>query len=207
MNVHFNNIAQQQRAYIARQHNRAILRLRLSNGVRELIKHPWKLTPLLALVVLFVIAWNHRGKVAFTTAIPAINTAWAYVVEILIVMLAVLAVLGLLALLGTPYKAKRTEAALAHASVVDRYGSPPILAAWRRDKATGISTLTFFSRGLSKEAWEGKRRDIEDVLNVRWVEDARYGGKHGDNGNYIVLTVASGTGTAGRGETLYDEEL
>ena len=207
MNVHFNNIAQQQRAYIARQHNRAILRLRLSNGVRELIKHPWKLAPLLALVVLFVIAWNHRGKVAFTTAIPAINAAWAYVVEILIVMLAVLAVLGLLALLGTPYEARRIEAALAHTSVVDRYGSPPILAAWRRDKATGISTLTFFSRGLSKEAWEGKRRDIEDVLNVRWVEDARYGGKHGDNGNYIVLTVASGTGTAGRGETLYDEEL
>lgn len=207
MNVHQNNIAQQQRAYVARQHNRALLRLRLSNGVRELIKRPWKLAPLLALVVLFVIAWNHRGKVAFTTAIPAINAAWAYVVEILIVMLAVLAVLGLLALLGTPYQAKQIEAALAHAFVVDRYGSPPVLVSWQRDKATGISTMVFFTRGTSKEAWERKRRDIEDVLNVRYVEDEQYGGKNSDNSNYIVLTVASGAGTAGRGETLYDDEL
>lgn len=205
MNVHIqNNIAQQQRAYVARQHNRAILRLRLSNGVRELIKRPWKLAPLLALVVLFIIAWNNRGKVAFTTAIPAISAAWAYVVEILIVMLAALAVLGLLALLGTPYQAKQIEAALAHASVVDRYGSPPVLVSWQRDKTTGISTMVFFTRGTSKEAWEGKRRDIEDVLNVRWVEDAQYGN---NNSNYIVLTVASGAGTAGRGETLYDDEL
>ena len=104
MNVHIqNNIAQQQRAYIARQHNRAILRLQLSNGVRELIKRPWKLAPLLALVVLFVIAWNHRGKVAFTTAIPAISAAWTYAVEILIVLLGALSILGLLALLGAPY--------------------------------------------------------------------------------------------------------
>lgn len=205
MNVHIqNNIAQQQRAYVARQHNRAILRLRLSNGVRELIKRPWKLAPLLALVVLFVIAWNNRGKVAFTTAIPAISAALAYAIEILIVLLATLSVLGLLVLLGTPYQAKRIEAALAHASVVDRYGSPPVLASWRRDKATGISTMVFFTRGTSKEAWEGKRRDIEDVLNVRWVEDAQYGN---NNSNYIVLTVASGAGTAGRGETLYDDEL
>ena len=45
------------------------------------------------------------------------------------------------------------------------------------------------------------------VLNVRWIEEARYGGRCGDNGNYIILTVASGKGAAGRGEALYDDEL
>ena len=208
MNVHIQNkIAQQQRAYIARQQNRALLWLRLSNGVHELIKRPWKLASLLALFALFLFTWNNRNKVAFTTSIPMLNVIWAYVVEILIVMLATLTALGLLALMGTPYQAKRIEAALAHASVVDRYGSPPILVSLRHDKVTGISTMVFFSRGISKEAWEGKRRDIEDILNVRWIEDARYGGRRGNNGNYIAITVASGARATERGETLYDDEL
>ena len=208
MNIQMQNrISQQKRKYIERHRNRVLLRLRLSNGVRELTKRPWKLALLLALVVLVVLAWENRGKVAFATAIPAISAVWAYVVEILIVMLAMLAVLGLLVLLGTPCQAKRIEAAMAHACVTDCYGFPPILVSWHRDKSTGISTMAFFSRGISKEAWERKRRDIEDVLNVRWIEEARYGGKRGDNGNYITLTVASGTGAAGRCEVLYDDEL
>ena len=209
MNVHIQkNIAQQQRAYIAKQRNRAILRLRLSNGIRELIRHPWKLAPLLTLVALWLIAWGNREKVVLTSSSPLLCTTWRYVVAILIVEFSAFSLFGLLVVLGTPHQARQTEAGLSHIALVDCLGFPPLLVSWQRNKQSKqIITLTFYSRGISRELWESKRRDVEDVLNVRWIEDVRYGGRRGDNGNYIVLTVASGAGTAGRGEMLYDDEL
>lgn len=209
MNVHIQkNIAQQQRAYIARQHNRAHIWLQLTNGVRELIKRPWKIAPLLALVAMFALAWHNRGKVALTTTFPLISAVWMYVVASFIVLFFLIGFVSLLVAIGTPRQAKWIEAELAHIGVVDRYDFSPVLISLQRSKETRqVYTLTFFSRGISKETWEGKRQEVEDVLNVRWIEDARYGGKHDDNRNYIVLTVASGAGTAGRGETLYDDEL
>ena len=207
--MHFQNntFAEQQRAYIVMQRNRARLWLRLSNGVRELIKHPWKLAPLFTLAVLCLLAWNNRGKVAFASSVPLLNALWMYAIEALLVLLSVISLLALLALLGTPCHAKHIEAALAHARVVDRYGFPPALVSRQRDISGEISIMTFYSRGIPQELWEKRRREIEDVLNVRWVEDAKYGGKLNNNGNYIILTVANGTGIVERGEPLYDDEL
>lgn len=205
--MHFQKNIAEQRAYIERQRSRARLRRRLSNGIRELIKRPWKFAPLVALVALFLLVWNNRDRIAFTSSFPMLNTLGLYAVKAFILLLFVFAFLTILAALGTPLHAKRIETALSHACVVDRYNFPPMLVSRQRDKSGEITTMIFFSRGISKELWEKRQRNFEDVLNVRWIEDARYGGKRGDNGNYIVLTLASGTGRTERGETLYDEEL
>lgn len=205
--MHFQKMVAKQRAYIERQRNRARLWRRLSNGFRELVKHPWKLAPLFALVALCLFVWNNRGRIVFTSSIPLMNTLGSYAVETLTVLLSVIAFSTILGALGTPLHAKRIEEALSHADIVDRYGFSPILVSRQRGKNREVTIMTFFSRGISKEKWKQQQRAIEDVLNVHWVEDVKYGGRHNDNGNYIVLTLASGTGRTVRGETLYDDEL
>lgn len=195
---------ERQIAYIVRLRNRERLWKRLSNGLHELNKHRWKLAPLVVLIVLALLAWSNRGRVALTSPIPLFSEIWAYTVDALIVLLTLIALLMVLAALGTPYQAKRIEEALKHVGVVDRYGFPPILLSRQRDKSSGITTMTFYSRGISKELWEKKRQKIEEVLNMHQIEDVKYGGKH--NGNYIILTVAKGTERIERSETLYDDE-
>lgn len=206
MNFQNNAFTEQKRTRFERQRNRALLWHRLSNGVRELIKHPWKLAPLLALVILCLFVWSNRGRVALASSIPLLNTLWAYVVAVFIALLSVLAFVGLLVVLGKPRQARRIEDALHHVHIVDRYDFPPILVS-RLDESGRISTLTFFSRGIPEKLWKENQREIEDVLNVHYVEGLRLGGRHNNNGNYIVLKVARGTEGTGREETLYDAEL
>lgn len=206
MNFQNNAFTEQKRTRFERQRNRALLWHRLSNGVRELIKHPWKLAPLLALTALCLFVWSNRGRVALASSIPLLDTLWAYVVAVFIALLSVLSFVGLLVVLGTPHQARRIEDALHHVHIVDRYDFPPILVSRQRDKSGKNITMTFYSSGISMETWEKGRQSIEDVLNVRCIEAAQYGGQGGDNSKYIVLTVSKGR-RIGKGKPLYDDDL
>jgi len=137
---------------------------------------------------------------------PLMVALWALVIILVIVVLAIFLLFGLLVTIGTPRRAKEIEASLVHVALIDRYGFGPILVSNRGICHTDITSLTFLSRGISKEAWEKKRKDIEDRLNVHYVEEIKYGGKNGSNRNYIILTVAPGI-NEGRAELLYDDEL
>lgn len=206
--MRFQNASEeQQRAYTVRQRNKARLWGHLSNGFRELIRHPWKLAPLFALAALCLLAWSNRGRVALTSPIPLFSTLWAYAIDALIVLLSVIALLATLVALGTPYQSKQIEESLALGRVVDRHGFPPILLSRRCDKNDKITiiTLTFYSHGISKELWEERKQKIEEVLNMHWTEDVKYGGRLNNNGKYIILTVANGTEIVERGETLYED--
>lgn len=135
---------------------------------------------------------------------PGLVMVWDYTISLLILILSMLSSVVILTM--PPLNAKNIESGLEHIKLVDRYGLSPVLISSYSLKQTNIRQLFFYSRGIGKEVWEKRRQAIEDVLNVHYVSPIQYGGKNGNNRNFIVLVVAPGAETK-REEPLYDDEL
>lgn len=194
---------------IVRRRERAAIRCRLQAGFFGLLRNPWKIGAFVCLTALFCALWGQRDKLltlVVAQEAPLLICLYEYAIAVLMVLLFALLLMKMLIAFGTPRSAAGIECSLVHIGLTDRYGYGPLLVGKRKIKGTEIRRLTFFSRGISKEIWERQQQAIEDVLNVRWVESPSYGGKHGDNRNYIVLKVAPGAGTPPK-EVLYDDEL
>lgn len=194
----------------AQARRRKLSRFRLKYGVLEIVKCPWKLILPLLLAVGAVLAWHSRDKLPLpggNDAIPEMVMLWQFVLSALVVVLSALLLLGLLSLLGTPRHAKRIDAALVHIGLVDRYDLGPALLSSRRVKGSSVQILEFWSKGISLDAWEDKRRAIEDVLDVHMVEAPTYGGRKGNNRRRIRLAVAPGAGNQPTAVLYEDDEL
>ncbi|MGX8701805.1 SNF2-related protein [Caproiciproducens sp.] len=115
---------------------------------------------------------------------------------------------GLLLLLGTPFRARTVENSLLQIGLANRYGYAPALISCKRIKNTQVSVqvsvMEFYSLGVAMEIWETHRTEIQDALNVHFVEPIKYGGRNGRNRIIIVITAAPGAETQ-RKDVLYDE--
>lgn len=172
---------------------KVIARFRLWHGFKRLFLEPWTLVFPLFLVIATALAWKNTDKLPLHSSIPEMELLGQFALSALVVFLSALLFLGLLSILGAPRRAKKIDAALVHAGLVDRYDLGPALLSSRRVKGSSVQVLEFWSKGISLEVWEDKRRAIEDVLNVHMVEDPTYGGRKGNNRRCICLTVAPGT--------------
>ena len=202
------NFAEYTRKIVEQERRRFILRRRIWEGVVEMRRCPWKISFLLLLLAFIWFVWEQREAILQ----PFIKDGdllelCILIFSILIIEIAVLLLLALLQGMGTPRHARQIETQLVHVGLVDRYGLGAVLISRKTEKPYKITTMTFYSQGIPKEQWENRRRAVEDVLNVHYVEDVRYGGKHQNNGNYIVLTVARGASATKREAPLYDDEL
>lgn len=180
----------------------------LRNGICAPFKRPYTTMFPLFVIALALIAWHKRTDIPLLggSSDPLLAKLWEYSISAVILVLAVTFLLLSLVFIGKPREAKRIENSLALAKIVDRYGYPPILIDSKKAKYGNVKIWEFYSRGIPRESWEGEKSAIEDVLNIRYVEDVRYGGRKGNNRNYIVLTVALGANSLNRGP-LYDDEL
>lgn len=202
MSINF-DINERIRKLVMQQRNRAVMCNRLKCGLLMFLHQPQTLVfPLLLVALTAFICCNLDRIPLPDNTIPEVAALWEIAVAFLIVILAVLLLFGLLIMLGTPPKAKCIDAGLVHIGLVDRYGIGPALVSSQKISGSMVRVLTFYSKGIAKERWEQKQRDIEDVLNFRSIEPVQYG----KNSNYIVLTVAPGV-RATRNEPLYDDEL
>lgn len=199
------NIVHQTKVLAQRRRNRSILRLRLWSGIKEVIAKPWKGILILLLCVAFFFLWNARDTlVRFHSDIPLLITVWGYIIAVLISLLFLLFFVGLLLILGTPFRAKVVESSLLQIGLANRYGYAPVLISCKRIKNTQVRVMAFYSLGVAMEIWETHRTEIQDALNVHFVEPIKYGGKNGRNRNIIVITAAPGAETH-RKDVLYDE--
>lgn len=180
----------------------------LRNGVCAPFKRPYTVVFPLFVISLAFIVWHKRTDIPLLggNSDPILAKLWEYSISAAVLVLAVTFFLLSLVFIGRPRGAKIIENGLALAKVVDRYGYPPILVDSQKSKYGNIKIWEFYSRGIPKERWEEEKSAIEDVLNIRYVEDVKYGGHKGNNRNYIVLTVAFGANSLDRGP-LYDDEL
>lgn len=135
---------------------------------------------------------------------PWLVMVWDYSIMLLILVVSMLFSLAVLTI--PPLHAKSIESGLRHIGLVDHYGFSPALISNQGLKHSNIRKLRFYTRGIAKETWTRRQSAIEDVLNVHWIDEPQYGGRRGNNRNYIVLTVAPGAENK-REEPLYDDEL
>ena len=199
------NIVHQTKVLAQRRRNRSILQLRLWSGIKEVIAKPWKGILILLLCATFIFLWNVRDTlVPFHSDIPLLITVWGYIIAVLIPLLFLLFLVGLLLLLGTPFRAKAVESSLLQIGLANRYGYGPALISCKRIKGTDVSIFTFFSLGVGIETWKTHRSEIQDAINIHFVEPIKYGGRNGQNRNMIVIAAAPGAETH-RKDVLYDE--
>lgn len=199
------NIVHQTKVLAQRRRNRSILRLRLWSGIKEVIAKPWKGILILLLCVAFFFLWKARDTlVPFHSDIPLLVTVWGYIIAVLIPLLFLLFMVGLLLLLGTPFRSKMVENSLLQIGLANRYGYVPALISCKRIKNTQVSVMVFYSLGVAMKIWETHRAEIQDALNVHFVQPIRYGGRNGRNRNIIVIAAAPGAETHIK-DVLYDE--
>ncbi|MDD4564408.1 MAG: hypothetical protein PHE79_02895 [Eubacteriales bacterium] len=201
------NILHQEKVLAQRRRNRIILWLRLCSGIKEIIEKPWKGISILLLCAGFVFLWNIRDTlIPFHSNIPLLSTIWGYLTAVFILLLFLMLLVGLLFLLGTPSKAKEFKGKLMEIGLYSRYGHAPSLISCKRIKETDVSVMSFYSLGVGMERWKNQRIEIQDVLDIHFVEPIKYGGRNGRNRNIIVITSSPGAETH-REDVLYDDEI
>lgn len=202
------NIIHQEKLLAQRRRNRTILWLRLCSGIKEVAARPWKGIPIALLCVAFVFSWNIRDTLSlpFRNSIPLLSAVYGYLIAVFIPLLFLLILAGLLFLLGTPFRAKVIEDSLRQIGLSNRYGHAPVPISRKRIKNTRVSIMEFYSLGIAMEHWEKQGAEVQDALNVHFVEAIKYGGRNGQNRNIIVITAAPGVGTC-REDPLYDDEI
>lgn len=184
---------------------RAISLLRLKSGFTNFTS--WKGIPFLLLCAAFAVAWNMRGNlVPFDGNSPLLLTIYGYIIAFLIPAVFVLLLAGLLLLLTKPKQAGKMEDCFLQIGLVDHCGYPPTLISRKRVKNTSVNIMVFYSLGIGREMWEKRIGDIQDALNIHFVEPIKYSGRKGRNRNLIVITAAPGAVTR-REDTLYDDEI
>jgi hypothetical protein len=200
------NFFEQSKSLALKHRRRVILSSRFQNGVSFFIKRPWLLP--LPLLVVAVAAYTcfHPDIIPMpsssTTALFVIEL-WHVAIALLVVTLAVFLLGGMLIKAGTPRHAKSIDAALFHVGLVDRYGIGPALISSEKSKQSScVNILSIYSKGVGREQWIAKQGEIEDILNIHYLEPPAYG----KNRHFIVLTVSPGV-TTDRDAPLYDEEL
>lgn len=192
----------------AQTRRKVVARFRLWYGLKRLFQQTWTLIFPLLLWAAATLTWHNTDKLPLpggSDATPEMVMLWQLALSALVVVFSVLALWGLLVLLGTPRWAKKIDAALLHIGLVDRYDLGPALLSAQRVKGSSVQALEFWSKGISLEAWEDKRRAIEDVLNVHMVEAPTYGGRKGNDRRRIRLTVAPGADNQPTA-TLYEDD-
>lgn len=199
-----NNISHQAKILAQRRRSRTILRLRLGSGIKEAVK-TWKGISILLLCAAFILLWNKRNTlVPFYHDTPMLSTVWGYISAVFIPLIFLLLLVGLLLILGTPFRAKTVENSLLQIGLANRYGNAPALISCKRIKNTQVSVMAFYSLGVGMEKWETHRAEVQDALNVHFVEPIKYGGRSGRNRNITVITAAPGAEIR-REDVLYDE--
>ncbi len=180
--------------------------LRIRYWLKILPQMPWRVVPVLLYVLTFVWIWNTREEFLPQFDNPTILSLCQYGVATAIILLFGSLFLVLLLVLSRPRRANQYESGLIQIDFAPHNGVPPTLIARLPIKYSQVYRLVFYSLGVSMKDWVARKEDIEDVLNLHYVEAPQYGGKNGNNRNLIVLTVSPGVGTNNTA-VLYDDEL
>lgn len=186
-------------------HSGAVLMYRLYYGIKSIFLNPLKLLPLALLVAAFLMCWNHRYLILPVCSAP-LDTIYRYLISILIVLFFILFFFAAVSLCGTPLGAEKYRRAFSKIKFSAADGSVPVLISQTRLKHTRAKILTFYSFGIPKQKWEIRNEELQDALNMRFVEDIRYGGKYASNSHLITITAINGRGSNST-EVLYDDEL
>lgn len=179
-----------------------ILLLRLASWTKSAFSAPWKLIPVfLFFTAAAVSGYFIRRHISVYYTNPILKSVLQYLYIILFFTITAILFVVMLVTLSTPRSAKRCEDALLIIGLTAHDGMPPALIARTRIKRTNVYQFTFYSLGISKDAWMQRQNEIEDALNIHILGTILYGRK---SRNWIAFTATYGVDD-GKDRILYDE--
>lgn len=193
------SLYEREKKFIAQRCRRTVFWRRLYSSARY---HTWKLA--LLFLGLCVLGWALTLVVVPTpgsSSYPVLITIYDYAVKVAVLLIAALLALSMLT--AAPKKSREWEAALAQIKFTNKFGFSPVLVSRQRLSNTNIEEIVFYSSGVSMERWVERQAEVQDALNLTYVESPQY--KYNKR-YYIALTVSPGIGIRNN-ETLYDDAL
>lgn len=187
------------------RYNRKKQWYRFTLGLQQMITHPilnfiWLV---FAVGVVFLVIGERRLLSSFEVY-PLIYSIVGLCMKFLIVMFSVVSVIGIVQIIGKITAMKdEGDMNLVFGDRRDIKNQPPILISKRTIKKKGVTVREFYS-SISMERWKEKKEVICDIMNIHIIGEIEYGGKHNNNGNYIVIKSARGRKPTERG-VLYDD--
>lgn len=192
-------ICAQVRKLTAQRRRKTIMWRRFCANVSH---HPWTLV--LALMLILIWGWAVTCvSISFPSrnVYPMLTVFWNVIVKLGVTLIAFLLVLTMLT--TAPPRAMEYEAIFTAIDFTDCYGNPPALISKKKEKSSKVIQMTFYCSGISLKQWQERQGDIQDALNVTYVEAPQYAY---NKRYYIMLTVVPGVGGPRKG-SLYDDEL
>lgn len=182
------------------ERNRAQLRIRITEGVRQLGVCPWKnifVAMLLAILAKpFSFILNNR-TLPFESLIPS-QFFWVYdgIKIVLIVIAFLMPLWGLIHFIGIPSMDRKINKCLMAKFSTEDFQNAycPILMSSRRIKGTNMVRLEFFSPYLSLGIWQAtqKRANIPAGWGYHLEGRLENGGRDGNDARKIVMFTAPG---------------
>lgn len=194
------------RKKLMEQRRRKLLRIRLAQGFKQMVAHPWKAIPLAAVLALADFCAHHEFQEMNEGVSPAMIEVSHAVAPVMAALLFALLLFGAVMLAGIPREAPTISAKLWGVFCEDKIDPDdcPNLIARERISGTDAVWREFYSPGLPMSAWERHIEAIEHQINCHLTEPLRYGGKDGNDRQRIIMVAAPGAAHRQRGR-LTDE--
>lgn len=190
--------------YIQKRQNRQKLFFRLRFGISQMIHKPWLNILLFPIIAGTIYLWMKKDVIYTLFDVPYfMQSMYHYTILTLLIMLPVVCVFAVIIGLANIF-AQKDEADLLNAFTPQELRNGcPILMSKKRIKGTNVICREFYSN-IPMRIWVERQGDIEDALNVHFVEKLQYGA--GANGKRIVMYTAKGRKHTKK-EDLYDDEF
>jgi hypothetical protein len=204
-----NNNKQTSRNPMERKRFWALRKYRLREGVKMLYKAPFRIVPVLLLVVAFIIAWHlTTAYIAQRIFEPMMLSVASIAADVIISLFFLLLLTGMMILYGKPYGTNDIEADVMSVLINNDndYYKRPFLISRRFVEGNDAIIFTFWSRWISINKWREHETALLDALDLHLKEPIHYGGKNKDKRRLIVLVVGRGANPPERG-AIHDEEL
>lgn len=190
--------------YLKKEYRQIRNKAHFQFGLQTLIQKPVYNLLLVALMIVFAIAWCHRGiwltTGFFAHKMPAkVLSVMLLVVDVLLLYVAILGI-------GT-LRSRRTEARISGAFKKDelQYGTPALKSRTRKGKYVVVYEL--YAMNIELSLWQKRKEKIAQALDIHFVSPyIEYGGRNHSSSKTVLLYTAKGQ-TKSREEPLYEDEL
>lgn len=155
---------------IQERNTRSEFYLRIRYGVRELMKHKWKIIfPISYILVLItLLKESYRFCDQQDSTFAHLWDLLEFILPVLFITLALIGISEILITLGSPHETKRIQQDLLRIRFTNDTGEVPLLLAKHRGQK--IEILEFANCGIPLTEWNNKREKLGAILNCKIIK-------------------------------------
>jgi DNA segregation ATPase FtsK/SpoIIIE and related proteins len=167
--------------------------LRISAGLKELMRKKYKFFYLVIYTVLVVRIWNGRFDFSPIDGTAPLWNLYQKTISAFVILLTFIGLIYFFVLVGKPIRTKALQENLLRIGFVNRAGEHPILISKYKDKKENATVMKFENRGIDIAEWDKRYAELQTALNC-YIARIEYG----KNLRYILLYTISARHTKAR---------